>query len=306
MIFTLFVVSTLVFLMTQILPGNAAEMILGTSATPERIAAIERELGLNQPVYVQYFDWITGVLTGDWGRSYTLDRPVLDVILPRLLVSVQLALLSLLLVVIVAIPLGIIAALERDTPLDWVISVGSYVGISFPEFVTGTVLIYLFAGPVFNVFPSSGYTAPGADPVSWILHMILPAVTLMILLVAHVMRQTRSGMIEALQSEYVRLVRLKGMNERTVVTKHALRNALLPTITVLALDFGWLMGSLVIVEEIFAIPGLGRLVVFAIGNRDMPLIQMTVVLIAASYIIANFLADIAYSYLDPRIEYGES
>jgi len=301
---TLFLVSFLVFAITQLLPGNAAVMILGQFATESSIAALEAELGLKQPWYVQYWSWLTGVLTGDWGQSYILEQPIAGIVWTRLVNSGQLALVTLTEVILVGIPLGVLAAVKRDTIVDTIISGGSYLGISVPEFVTGTMLILLFGGPVFGIFPSSGHVPLAQDPVGWAMHLALPSLTLTILLLAHVMRQTRSEMIETLQSEYVRTARLKGLSERSVVVKHALRNGLLPTITVLALDMGYLMGGIVVVEEVFAYPGLGRLVVFAIQNRDLPTLQIAVLLIAATYAFANFGADMLYTYLDPRIDYG--
>ena len=302
---TLLVVSFIVFGVTQLLPGNAAVMILGQFATEAKIQALEQQLGLNRPWYVQYVTWLSGVLTGDWGQSYVMNQPLSDIIWTRLVHSTQLAFLTLVEVILIGIPLGVFAALERDTIYDSIISAMSYVGISVPEFVTGTMLILLFGGPVFNVFPSSDYVPLAQGVIPWLRHLALPSLTLTILLLAHVMRQTRSGMIETLQSEYVRTARLKGMSESSVIVKHALRNGLLPTITVLALDIGYLMGSIVVVEEVFAYPGLGRLIVFAIQNRDLPTLQIAVLIVAATYAFANLGADLVYTYLDPRIDYGE-
>ena len=305
MLFSLWVISVLVFAITQVLPGNAAVMILGTFATEESITALEQQLGLNRPVYVQYFDWFTGVVTGDWGQSFVDNRPIEAIIWPRLIHSAELAAVSLLFVVVVAIPLGVLAAVRRNGPVDILVSNVAYLGISVPEFVTGTFLILLFGGPVFNVLPGGDYVPRSEGLVPWFRHLLLPAITLTIIMLAHVMRQTRSGMVEALRSEYVRTSRLKGMSEFQVLFKHALRNGLLPTITVLALDLGYVMGGIVVVEEVFAFPGLGRLIIFSINNRDLPTLQIVVLAIAATYTVANFAADIMYTYLDPRIEYGD-
>lgn len=301
---TLALVSTIVFGATQLLPGNAAVLILGKSATDQTVAALEQQLGLDKVWYVQYYNWVTGILTGDAGESLVLGKPVTDIVYPRFVRSLQLTVLTLLAVILVGIPLGVVSALKRNTWIDRSISGVSYVGVSIPEFVSGTLLILLFAGPVFGIFPTSGYTPITEGILPWAQHIILPVMTLTLLITAYVLRQTRNEMIEVLQSEYVRTARLKGLKERTVLVKHALRNGLLPTITVLALNFGWLMGSLVVVEEIFAYPGLGRAVVFAIQNRDIPLLQFLVLLIAAAYAFANLGADLMYSYLDPRINYG--
>jgi peptide/nickel transport system permease protein len=302
---TLLVITLVVFGVTQLLPGDAAVMILGQFATEAKIEALRIQLGLNRPWYVQYIDWIAGMFAGDMGTSYVLERPVAEVISVRFIHSAQLALLTLGEVILLSIPLGVYAALRRGSKSDSFISSISYIGISLPEFVTGTLLILLFAGPVFDFFPAGGYVPLSDGIVPWLRHLALPSLTLTILLLAHVMRQTRSGMIETLQSEYVRTARLKGLRERTVIVKHALRNGLLPTVTVLALDLGYLMGSIVVVEEVFSYTGLGRLVVFAIQNRDLPTLQASVLIIAATYALANLGADIVYTYLDPQIEYGD-
>lgn len=303
---TLFAISFIVFGVTQLLPGNAAVMILGQFATEAKIQALEQQLGLNLPWYIQYINWLTGILTGNWGDSYVLNQPIAGIIELRLIHSAQLALVALLGVTSIGIPLGVIAAVKRNSPIDTLVSGASYIGISVPEFVSGSLLILLLGGPVFGILPSGGYVPLRNGILPWMEHMALPSITLTILLVAHVMRQTRSGMIETIQSEYVRTARLKGMSERTVIFKHALRNGLLPTITVLALDLGYLMGSIVVVEEVFAYPGLGRLIVFAIQNRDLPTLQIGVLIVAATYAFANLGADLVYTYLDPRIDYGDS
>jgi len=303
---TLLLVSFITFGVTQLLPGNAAVMILGEFATDERIATIEQQLGLNQPWYVQYGTWLKGVVTGNWGESLVLQQPIGDVIETRFINSVQLAALTMLFVVLFGIPLGVLAAVKRDSVFDTIITGTTYIGISIPEFVSGSLLILLLAGPIFGVFPSGGYEPFSQGIIPWVEHLLLPSITLTILLLAHVMRQTRSGMIETLQSEYVRTARLKGMSERKVIIKHALRNALLPTVTVLALDLGYLMGGIIVVEEVFAYPGLGRLIVFSIQNRDLPTLQIAVLIVAATYAFANLAADLLYTYLDPRIDYGES
>jgi len=303
---TLFGISFIVFSITQLLPGDAATMILGKFATEESVQAVEQRLGLDQPWYIQYFDWITDFIVGDWGESFENNQAVTEVIAPRVIRSGILASLTLVLVTVIGISLGVLAAVRRDTLSDVAISGGSYLGISFPEFVTGILLLALFAGPIFNIFPSGGYTPIGEGIIPWIKNLILPAVTLTFVLIAHVVRLTRSEMVEVLQSDYVRTARLKGMREHLVLFKHGLRNGLLPTITLLALDVGYLMGSIVIVEEVFSFPGLGRLVVQAIQARDLPVIQASVMIIAVVYTFANFGADIIYTYLDPRIEYGEN
>ncbi|MDG5775275.1 ABC transporter permease [Haloarculaceae archaeon H-GB2-1] len=302
---TLLIISFIVFAITQLLPGNAAVLILGKQATNESIAAVEQQLGLNKPWYVQYTDWLVGFVTGEWGNSYLNDASAMDVIIPRLIHSVQLAALTLVLVICVGIPLGVVAAMKEDSIQDLAVSSFGYLGVSFPEFITGMVLLTLFGGPILSIFPFGGYEPLQSGLIPWLKHLALPSLTLTIILIAHVMRLTRSELIEVLESDYVRTARLKGISEYRVLFFHALRNALLPTITLLALDVGYLLGSIVVVEEVFAFPGLGRLVVRAIQSRDIPVIQAVVMIIAIVYTFANLAADILYTYLDPRIEYGE-
>lgn len=303
---TLLGISFVVFSITQLLPGNAATMILGKYATEASVRAVEQRLGLNQPWYIQYIDWLFGFVAGDWGHSFDNNQAVMEVITPRFIRSLTLAIITLVLVTIIGISMGVLAAVKRDSPSDVLVSGFSYLGISFPEFVTGIILLTLFAGPVFQIFPFGGYESLSEGFVPWVKHLILPAVTLTLVLIAHVVRLTRSEMVEVLQSEYIRTARLKGAKEYTVLLKHGLRNGLLPTITLLALDLGYLMGSIVIVEEVFSYPGLGRLIVSSIHARDLPVIQAAVMLIAIIYTFANFGADIIYTYLDPRINYSDT
>jgi len=302
---TLLLISFIIFAVTQLLPGNAAVLILGKYATNESIAALEQQLGINKPWYIQYVDWLVNFVTGDWGQSYVNDQQVTDIIFPRLIRSAQLTVLTLTLVVLTGIPLGVIAAIKQDSVWDFLASTAGYLGVSFPEFVTGTLLLFLFAGPVFQFFPFGGYEPMSSGLVAWMKHLILPSITLTVILIAHIMRLTRSEIVGVLRSDYVRTARLKGLSESKVLFKHALRNGLLPTITLLALDVGYLLGSIVVVEEVFSYPGLGRLVVNVIQSRDLPVLQASVMVVAIVYTFTNLIADILYTYLDPRIEYGE-
>jgi len=304
MIVILWLISIVIFLLTQGLPGSAAQMRLGVFGTEEQIATLEKELGLNRPLYIQYFDWMSSFIVGDLGESIAYGQPVAALIYNRLIRSLQLAAVSTLLVISVGIPMGVLAAKFRNSRLSLGISIAAYIGTSLATFVTGTLLLYIFGGPVFFLFPSGGYTPLSEGVLSWARHMFLPSVTLSIIMMAHIVRQTRSGMVEALQSEYIRTARLKGMPERDVLFKHALRNGLLPTITVLGFNLGWILGGVVVVEEVFSFPGLGQILVESIQNRDIPLIQAAILIAAIGYTIGNFTADMLYTYLDPRIEYG--
>lgn len=302
---TVWFVLTVVFAMVNVVPGSAADILLSQQATEENVEQVEEELGLNEPLHERYIDWMGGVVTGDWGDSLITKQPVLSMVIPRTIRTFQLALATLLLVSVLAIPAGVLAAAMRDTLVDSVISSLAYIGVSIPSFVTATILIILFTQPPLELFPSGGYVPLSEGVIPWLHHMALPIISLTIILVAHVLRQTRGSMIESLQSEYVWTARLKGVSEVKVLFFHALRNGLLPTITVLAFNFGWLLGSLVIVEQIFRYPGLGQLLVEAISDRDMPLIQAAIIIPTVGYIAANLLADLLYTALDPRINLGE-
>jgi peptide/nickel transport system permease protein len=300
----LLLVSAIVFVAIHVLPGNAATLILGEYATPEALRTLEREMGLDRPLVVQYVSWIRSVVTGNWGVSLAMKQPVATVVGYRLRNSAFLALGALVVVVVVGIPLGTLAALRRGRPLDLAIVTATYVGISIPEFVTGLLLLLVLAGPSVGWLPTSGYVELATGVTAWARHLVLPAMTLTIVLLAHVVRQTRSGLADVLAAPYIRTAQLKGASTRRIVLRHALRNGLLPTITVLALDLGYLMGGIVVVEEVFAYPGLGRLIIYAVQNRDVPLLQMCALVVASVYVLANFAADLAYAWLDPRIRYS--
>lgn len=301
---TLFVVSIAVFGITQVLPGNAAVMILGQFATPSAIHSVQQQLGLDRPVVVQYATWLAHFVTGDWGTSMSMSRPVLPLVMGALGRSMLLAVPTLVLVTLLAIPLGVLAATRRGRPADLVVSFIGYLGVSLPEFVTGTILLVLLARPSWHVLPAGGFSGFGDGLWHGVRYLILPVVTLTLILLAHVARQTRSEMIDVLRKEYIRTASLKGLPRRVVLFRHALRNALLPTITVIALDIGYLLGGIVVVEEVFAYPGIGRQLIFAINHRDLPLIQAAVIVIALTYTLANLVADLLYAYLDKRIQYG--
>lgn len=301
---TLLLVAVIVFFVTQVLPGNAAVMILGEFATPEALAAVSRDLGLDRPVIVQFGTWLGGVLSGDWGRSMRMSQPVLSLVGIAFGRSMLLAALALLAVSAIAIPLGVVAALRRGKPADYLVGAVSYLGVSLPEFVTATGLLVLLARPELGWFPAGGYQPLTEDFPDGLRHLVLPVATLAIILVAHISRQMRSEMIDVLQTDYVRTAVLKGLPRRVVVLRHAMRNAMIPTITVIALDVGYLIGGIIVVEEVFAFPGLGRLLIFAIQNRDLPLIQGAALAMAATYTFANLAADLVYAWLDRRIQYA--
>jgi peptide/nickel transport system permease protein len=294
---TLVFTAVLVFSATQLMPGNVAHLILGQFASPEAIAALEVKLGLDQPAWVQFVRWASGLLTGDFGESPRMGLAIGPVLAQRLGMSLVLAGASLALVALVGVALGTLAALRRGRPTDRVLSAVSLIGISMPEFVTGSLLVLLFSG----ILPISGYATLADGLGQWLLHLLLPVVSLTVIMLAHVMRTARISMIDALASPYVRTAVLKGLPTRTVVLKHALRNALLPTVTVLGINVGYLIGGVVVVELVFSYPGLGRLTVFAVQNRDIPLIQACTLTMATIYIVASFITDMVYLLLNPKL-----
>jgi peptide/nickel transport system permease protein len=304
MLLVLAIVSITVFAITIILPGNAAVMILGEYATPDQIAALGKELGLDRPWHEQYLAWIGKVLHGDWGTSMRLSLPVAGLIAETFWRSASLAAAALLLVCVVAIPLGVVAAMRRGKLADLCVSGFAYLGTAVPEFVTATLLLVFLAAPERGWFPAGGYTPPGQDFGSFLHHMVLPTLTLALILTAHISRQVRSEMSDVLSSDYIRAARLKGLPERTVVMRHGLRNAMAPAVAVISLDVGYLLGGIIVVEEVFAWPGLGRLMIYALQNRDLPVIQAVTLVLAAVYAISNLVSDLVIAGLDPRVRYA--
>jgi peptide/nickel transport system permease protein len=304
-VLVLVAVSMLVFSITALLPANVAYLILGPFAPPEQVRALELKLGLTDPIWQQYVRWAGGFLSGNLGESTLMNRPIAPLLMEAVGRSMMLTGASFVLIAVIGVGLGIAAALRHGRPLDHGISVGTYLGIAVPEFFWAIIVIIVFAAWL-GWLPASGYEPLSAGFTVWAKHLIAPTMTLVFGHLAHVSRLTRSSMIEVLQSPYVTAARAKGLPERVVIMHHALRNALLPTITVLALDFGRLMGGIVVVETIFAYPGLGRLIVFSIQNRDLPTLQAAILVVAAVYALASLLADLLYARLNPKIRFGRN
>jgi peptide/nickel transport system permease protein len=304
-VFILVLISILIFAITQVLPGNVARMILDQYATEESLRALEKKLGLNDPLPLQYWRWASTLLGGSLGTSLIMERPIAPLLWTALERSANLAILSLISVTIVGIGLGVLAAVWHNRLADHAISLFTFLGISVPEFFWGIVLMLVFSRYL-GWLPASGYAPMNEGVGAWLSHLLVPTATLTFTLIAHVSRLTRSSMLEVLQSLYVRAARAKGLPERVVLVRHALRNGLLPTITVLALDLGWLIGGIVVVETIFAFPGFGRLLIFSIQRRDLALIQASILIVTAIYCLANLAADLLYAYFDPRIRYGRA
>jgi peptide/nickel transport system permease protein len=305
MVLVLIAVSMLVFGITALLPANVAYLILGPFAQPEQVQALELKLGLNDPVWQQYLRWAAGFLTGNLGESTLMNRPIAPLLAEAIGRSLMLTGVSFVLIALIGVGLGIVAALRHGRALDHSISVATYLGIAVPEFFWAIVVIIIFAAWL-GWLPASGYEPLSAGVWIWAKHLIAPTITLVFGHLAHVSRLTRSSMIEVMQSPYITAARAKGLPERVVVLHHALRNALLPAITVLALDFGRLMGGIVVVETVFAYPGLGRLIVFSIQNRDLPTLQAAILVIAAIYAFASLVADLLYARLNPKIRFGRN
>ncbi|MEZ4631314.1 MAG: ABC transporter permease [Deinococcales bacterium] len=298
--FTLALVSVLIFSIMEFLPGDAATVILGQMATPEDLAILRAKLGLDRPAPERYLHWVAGILRGDWGESLRLKTEVGGILLERLRNSSALALFTFILAVPSGILLGTLAGLWRDRLPDRLISMGTLLAVSLPEFVTGTFLIIIFASWL-QILPPSSLIDPDANLSASIQFLILPAITMLFVMWAHITRMTRSSMIEVMGSNYIRTAVLKGLPRNKVVFSHALRNALLPTISVIAMNIGWLFGGLIVVESVFAYPGLGQLLLFAIRNQDVPLLQAVTLLIAAIYMLSNLAADLLYRLFNPRI-----
>ena len=297
---TLLFTSLLVFIITQLLPGDVARVILGREAGEEALQTLRLELGLDEPAPVQYLHWLGRLVNGDWGISFSTRSDIRTLVMERTRNSLMLALLTLLIAVPVSVGLGILAGLNEQRSLDHLVSTGSLVVVGLPEFVTGLILIEIFAFRL-KLLPANSSIRPEAGFWDSLPALILPALTATLVLLAYIARMTRSGVIEELKKPYVRTADLKGLPRRTVIIKHVLRNGLLPTITVIAISFGWLISGLIVIEYVFNYPGLGRLMLFAIDRRDLPLIQAVAMVTVVGFALANLAADSLYAYLNPKI-----
>ena len=300
---TFLLTSLVIFLITQLLPGDVARVILGREAGEAALATLRAELGLNDPLPVQYGRWLGRFLTGDWGHSYGAKTEIRPLVLGRLRNSLMLSVVTMVLAVPLAVALGVIAGLNENRWIDNVISVASLSVVGLPEFVTGLVLIQVFAFKL-RWLPANSSIRPQATFAEALPMLVLPALTATLVLLAYIARLTRAGVIEEMKKLYVRTAVLKGLPRRTVIVKHVLRNALLPTVTVIAISFGWLISGLIVIENVFNYPGLGRLLVFAIDRRDLPLLQAVGMVTVFGFALANLAADLLYAYLNPRIRLG--
>ncbi|MCC5779721.1 ABC transporter permease [Nitratireductor sp. B36] len=300
-------VSVLVFVSIRLVPGDAITAMLGTEAgllTPDQRAALEAYFGIDQGWFTQYWRWLAGAVQGDLGVSVTFGKPVLDVILERFPLTLELALLSMVIALAIGLPAGIFAATRNEKPSDLAVRIFAMIGQSTPNFVFALLAIYVLSVG-FGVLPAMGEFTPFLEnPLRNLGQMILPALTLGFAFAAAVTRISRSAMLDILSDDYIRTARAKGVPARKVIWRHALPNALIPVVTLSGVEFGYLLGGTVIVEQIFALPGLGRMVLDAILQRDYALVQGSVLFIALNFMIVNLLVDLAYAMLDPRIRLG--
>jgi len=297
---TLLVASMVVFAVMEVLPGDPALLMLGMNASPEALETLREQMGLNQPVIVRYLEWIGGLLVGDFGRSYTYSSPVIDLIGERAAVSLPLALMSLVLSTVIAIPVGLFSASRRGRFSDSLAMGTAQIGVAIPNFWFALLLIYVFAVWL-RLVPAGGF--PGWNAGVWpgVKSLILPAVALALPQAAILARVTRSALLEVLGEDYIRTARAKGMPRSTVLWRHALRNAMIPVLTILGLQFAFLLAGTIIIENVFYLPGLGRLVFQAITQRDLIVVEGVVMLLVATVVVVNLLVDLAYAFVDPRL-----
>ena len=295
-------VSVLVFALIHLVPGDPIRASLGTRYDEGIAEQLRERSGLDQPLVTQYFSWLGSAVTGDLGVSFRSGTPVTDTIAGRLPATLTLAVASLVVALVIALPLGMISAVRQGSKTDYVATVFSQAGISIPDFWMGIMLI-LFVSLSLGLLPPSGYVSISESPVDWLRHLIMPAVTTGVVTGSILTRFVRSSMLEALSQDYTTTARSKGLRERVVVNRHVLKNALIPVVTVTGLQLGFLLGGVVVVEVVFSWPGLGQLAIIAVERRDYPVLQGVVLVIAVLFLLINLFVDLLYAFLDPRIKY---
>lgn len=300
---TLVLISLAVFAVSQILPGDVGRTILGPYATQAQVNSLDHQLGVDKPLPVQYWTWITNFIRGDWGQSYLLNTPVRPMVFQRLLNSLILAAFALVLIVPVSVGLGVVAALDYGKAGDRIISITGLSLIALPEFVVGVLLLVVFAVQL-GWFPVSS-SVPAPNPLDVVRQLLLPSIPLMLVLFGYISRMARAGTVNVLNSNYARTAVLKGLPRRVVIWRHVLRNSLLPTISVISVQVGYLVGGLVVIETLFNYPGIGKLVLDSAVGHDLPMLQATVLMVAIIYMISNLSADILLAALNPRIRLAD-
>ena len=300
----LFGVVVLVFVLVRLIPGDVVTNLVGLDArpTPEQLANLRRLFGLDQPIHVQFGIWFGALITGDLGQSLRTGRPIADDLMLRLPVTLELAVLALAVALLIAIPLGVIAATKRGQFADYAASLFALIGLAAPNFWLA-ILFILFFSLQLRLLPSGGYVLLSENPLENLRHMVLPSVALGLSLAAATTRITRSSLLEVLSLDYVRTARAKGLSERIVIYRHALKNALIPVATVIGLQVGTLLGGAIIIEEIFGLPGIGRFALEGINLRDYPVVQGAVLVVAGAFVLVNVLVDVLYALIDPRVRY---
>lgn len=295
-------VSMVVFSIIRLVPGDPAETIIGQFATEQALTNLRRQLGLHLPIWKQYLVWAGGIVAGDWGVSVHSGKPVIDLMAERYPRSLEIALLSMAISIIIAFPIGVFSAIKRNTFADYVAMFFSQVGVSIPSFWLGLMFILVFA-KYLNLLPPSGYVPITQDPIGNLSRAFLPSLTLGIINAAVITRFLRSSILEELGQDYIQTARATGQPPRRIIGKYVLKNALIPTLTIIGIQFGYLMGGLVIIEQVFSWPGVGRLIIGSIQNRDYPMVQAGLLALASTFVIVNLFVDLAYAWLDPKIRY---
>ncbi|MFT9847737.1 ABC transporter permease [Aneurinibacillus sp. REN35] len=298
----MFGISLLSFFLIRLVPGDTVTAMLGASYSEEQAAALRAEHGLDKPLIVQYGIWIGRVLTGDFGESSFTGEPVLYVILERLPVTLELTVLSLALAVLIAIPLGALAAVKRNSRFDYGATLFGMLGVSIPRFWL-SILLILFVSLKLGWLPSGGFVSFTESPIDNLRGMVMPVVAMGVSVSAVIMRMTRSSMLEVIGAEYIKMGRAKGVPRTRLIWRHALKNALIPVVTIIGIQAGYLLGGTVVIEQIFSLPGIGLLALEAITNRDYALLQGTILFIACAFVLVNLLVDIVYSWINPKIRY---
>lgn len=301
-IFVLFLASIVIFSILRLIPGDPAVTMLGEDASQAAINAVRERLGLHLPIYQQYLLWISDILTLNMGESIMTGRPIQDLLFVRFPRSFALAVFSIAIALIIALPMGLTAAINRNTSRDYGALLFTQVGISFPNFVFGIFLILIFGG-ILAIFPTSGYVSPFESVPGFLSHVFLPSLTMGVINAAIITRFVRSEMLEQLNSDYVRTARAYGHPKKRIIRKYTLKNALIPTLTVVGIQFGGLLGGLVVIEQVFSYPGMGLLILDSLYARDYPLLQIGLLVIAGTFIAVNLVVDLIYGYLNPKIKY---
>lgn len=301
LIVTVLLVTILAFVAFSIIPGDPTDSILGLNATEEQIAALRAELGLDLPIHIRYWKWISAFVTGDFGTSYNFDMPVAELIAPKVGVTLTLAAMAFELIVIISLPLGVLAAQHEGGWLDKVLTVLNQITMSIPNFVVGIVLMLIF-GYILSWFAPGGFTYPSEGVGKYLWFMLFPALAVALPKSAMTVKMLRGSVLSEVNSDYIRTARSKGNTKSSILWRHVLRNAMIPVVTFLATTIAEIVAGSIVVEQVFAIPGMGSLLISSIGNKDYPVVQAIIVIIAVVVVLCNFLADVLYRVMDPRIK----